>query len=247
LQSSWGEKGLTIVGVTSEGEADTVKWVESKGAKYAYGYDKSKKLSSYFGISGIPAAVLIDAKGVVVWQGHPGSLPETALAKACEGALPKPLWEWAPATKTVKAALLKRQYKTALDEAGKLTEADGGPQILSAIQQVIGGRVSGLEDAYSKGDYLGTETAGAALVKELAGLPEKDKVDAVLAKLAANKEAGPLLKAQKQVAKIRAAELSKRKEREAAVEDLAKIEKQFPGTFVASEAADLAKAIKARK
>ena len=32
-----------------------------------------------------------------------------------------------------------------------------------------------------------------------------------------------------------------------AVEDLAKIEKQFPGTFVASEAAELAKAIKARK
>ena len=43
--------------MTDEGEAETVKWVEEKGAKYAYGYDRGGKLASYFKGSGIPAAV----------------------------------------------------------------------------------------------------------------------------------------------------------------------------------------------
>jgi hypothetical protein len=233
--------------VTDEGVAETVKWVEEKGAKYAYGYDKGGKLASYFKVSGIPAAVLVDAKGIVLWQGHPASLSEALIEKAVAGALPKPQWEWAPSTKAVKAALLKRQYKAALDECAKLTEADSGPAIAQAIRTIVESRVAGLKSTYASGDYFGTETAAAALAKELAGLPEKDAVVAVQAELDANKDAPAIIKAQKQIAKLRAAELSKRKEQDAAMEDLAKISKAQAGNFAGKQADEFLSELKERR
>lgn len=232
--------------MTDEGEAETVKWVEDKGAKYAYGYDRGGKLASYFKVSGIPAAVLVDAKGVVVWQGHPANVSDALIEKAVAGALPKPQWEWPASTKAVKAALLKRQYKTALDEAAKLTEADGGPGISQAIRSMVESRVAGLKATYASGDFLGTETAGTALAKELAGLPDKEAVEAVLAELAANKDAGAVIKAQKQIAKLRASELSKRKELEAAMADLAKLSKAQAGNFAGKQADEFLNELKER-
>lgn len=233
--------------MTDEGESETVKWVESKGAKYAYGYDRGGKLARYFNVTGIPAAVLVDAKGTVIWQGHPGSLNESQIQKAVEGALPKPLWEWTAAAKNVKAALLKRQYKLALDEAAKLGEADSGPTIVSAIQGIVKSRVEAMQAAYSKGDYLGAENSAHALLKEFDGLPEKEAATKVAADVEANKDAQPIIKAQKQIAKLRAAELRKTKEIDAALEDLAKIEKGLPGSYAASEAAELIQQLKAKK
>jgi hypothetical protein len=156
--------------VTDEGEAETVKWVEEKGAKYAYGYDRGGKLASYFKVSGIPAAVLVDAKGIVVWQGHPSGVTDALIEKAVAGAL----------------------------------------------------------------------------AKELAGLPERDAVEALLAELDANKEAAAVIKAQKQVAKLRASELSKRKELEAAMADLAKISKANSGNFAGKQAEEFLNELKER-
>ena len=63
-----------MVGVTSEGESQTEPWVESKGARYAYAYDRGGKLSRALGVTGIPNAVLVDPSGTILWQGNPGSL-----------------------------------------------------------------------------------------------------------------------------------------------------------------------------
>ena len=60
LEESYKAKGLSVIGVTSEGASDTVKWIAEKGVKYAYGYDKSGKFSAYCGVSGIPHAVLFN-------------------------------------------------------------------------------------------------------------------------------------------------------------------------------------------
>src|SRR5262245_44923612 len=91
LQDSLGGKGLTIIVVTDEGESDTVKWIAAKKVKYAYAYDKGGKLKRFFGVQGIPHAVLVDATGTVVWDGHPASLDPATIEKALGGALPKPM------------------------------------------------------------------------------------------------------------------------------------------------------------
>jgi thioredoxin-like negative regulator of GroEL len=222
--------------VTGDAESDADKWIEKHGAKYAYAYDKPGKLKRYFGITGIPHAVLIDASGTVVWSGHPGELPIDALQKSLAGALPKPLWEWTPASKPVQAALLKRSYAKALEEAAKLSEADGGPEIKTSIQGIVQARVEGLRRSYEAGDFLGADTAASLLVKELDGLPEKETASKILADIKANKDAQPVIKTQKQIAKLRAAGLSKRKEIEKAIEDLLEIQSEHPGTFAAKEA-----------
>lgn len=238
MQEKYQGKGLTILAVTSEGASDTEKWVEQKGAKYAYAYDKGGKLSRHFGVRGIPSAVLIDAAGTVVWKGHPGSLEEGTLTAALQGALPKPLWEWSATAKGVKSALLKRSFKSALDQAGKLKEAEGA-EIVGVIQGMVKSKVSGLRASFEKGDYLAAQTASLALQKELAGLPEVEEAGKVLASIAADKNAQAVIKGQQKLAKIRTGDNTKRKEIVAAIEAVRKVRQDYLGTFVETEADQL--------
>ena len=225
--------------MTNEGKSDTDKWAETKKPTYAYAYDKGGKLASFFGVSGIPHAALIDATGTILWSGHPAELSEGLIEKATEGALSKPFWEWTGAAKDVKAAMLKHSYKAALDGAAKLTAADDGPAIAKAIEGLVASRVAGMKADYEKGNFLGAEDAATALQKELEGLPGKDDAVKLLADLKANKQAPPVLKAQKQIAKMRDADIHKSKEIDAAIEDLKKIAKDLSGTYAATQADDL--------
>jgi thioredoxin-like negative regulator of GroEL len=233
--------------VTSEGQGDTERWVASKGVKYAYAYDKGGKLARFFGVKGIPHAALVDASGTVVWAGHPSSLDASVIEKSLSGALAKPLWEWAGAAKGVKSALLKRDFKAALDGATKLSEADGGPAILAAIQGVVKSRVEAMRAAYAAGDFLGAESAASALQRELAGLAEQADAAKVAADIKANKEAAPVIKAQKQIAKLRADPPTSRKDIDAALEDLDAISKKLPGTFAAKQASDYSTELRAAR
>lgn len=222
--------------MTDEGKGDTEKWIAAKGAKYAYGYDKGGKLSRYFGVSGIPHVVLLDANGIVLYSGGAGGYTDELLRKATAGALPKPLWEWSAAAKNAKAALQKQQFKVAIDEAAKLGEPDGGPAIKTALEGMVKAKVEGMKAAYQKGDMLGAETASKSLQKELAGLPEQADAAKMAADITANTAAEPVLKNQRLIAKIREKAPTKRKEVEAALEDLAKIRKSASGTYAAEEA-----------
>lgn len=242
MQEKYAAKGLSILGVTSEGASDTEAWVGSKGAKYAYAYDKGQKLARQFGVfvtEGIPHALLIDASGVVVWKGHPGSLEPSMIEAAIKGALPKPLWEWSAAAKGVKAALVKRSFKSALDQAAKLKEADGGPELVAAIQGMVKSSVDGLRASFEKGDYLAAQTAAQALQKELAGLPELEEASKILASIAADKNAQTVIKGQQKLAKIRAGDMSKRKEIVAAIDAAKKVRQDNLGTYVEKEADQL--------
>jgi hypothetical protein len=222
--------------VTSEGASETEKWIEEKGVEYAYAYDKGGKLSRHFGVGGIPHAVLIDASGTVAWSGHPGALEESKITTALQGAFSKPLWEWSPAAKGAKSALLKRAYKSALDQAAKLDAASGGPEIVASIQGVVQGRVDGLRGSFDKGDFLRAQTEAEALQKELVGLPQLEEATKVLGAIAADKSAQTVIKGQQKLAKIRAGEPSKKKEISAAIESARKLKQDYPGTYVEQDA-----------
>jgi len=187
-------------------------------------------------VSGIPHAVLIDANGLVAWEGHPGALEEATLEKAMQGALPRPLWEWTPATKGVKVALQKGAFKSALDQAAKLTPADDGPTILAALQAMVKRRVDDMKAKHALGDFLGAGEAAAELAKRLAGLPEAAEAVGVSAAISANPDAARVMKGQRKIAKLRSAEYSKRKEITAAIDDLRELQKEYAGTYAATEA-----------
>lgn len=88
LYAKYGPKGLRILGLSLDrNESDVVNFVNSRGIKYPVAIDDGTE--SRYGISGIPAAVLVDAAGVVVWSGHPGEEGfEAVIAKTLENVPP---------------------------------------------------------------------------------------------------------------------------------------------------------------
>jgi len=235
IQEAWGPKGLSVIGVTDEPASLTESWIETHGAAYAYAYDKGSQLARFFDVSSIPRAVIVDASGTVIFNGHPGQIDDALLAKAVQGALQKPLWEWTGDAKAVKSALLKRDYKKALDLAAALGDADG-PEILACVQGLVKSQVEGMREARARGDFLGALTKAGALQKSLAGLPDAEEAAKLEAEIEADSAAMEVVKGQKKLAKIVGKEPDKKKEWLAAIEDLEELREKYPGTFVEQEA-----------
>jgi len=232
--------------VTGEGKKDTEPWIDQKHVKYAYAYDKGGKLAGKLGVSGIPHAFLINAQGKIVWDGHPAEIPDKVIESAIAGSLPTPLFELPANAGAVKAALAKHSYAAALAAAGKLSEADGGPQLKQTVQGLITGRVQSMNSALKEGDFLTAQDSANSLKQELEGLPEAPEPDKVLAEIKADKESDKVIAAQKKVRAIEDQKLGKRAEVEKALADLKKIAKDFPSSFVAKEADELATRIKSK-
>jgi len=83
LQKKFSDK-LVIVGVTSDSQEEVAEMAEPK-LEFASGLDTKAKLFANAGVTSIPYVLLLDAKGVVRYQGHPGALDE----KKLEALLPK--------------------------------------------------------------------------------------------------------------------------------------------------------------
>lgn len=78
-------KGLTILALSDEASGTVEKHIEQHGMTFPIGTGAKGK--GAYGVSGIPAAFLIDHTGTIVWQGHPGSADwEGMLDKALENA-----------------------------------------------------------------------------------------------------------------------------------------------------------------
>ncbi len=219
--------------MTSEGASETEKWVAEKGAKYAYGYDKGGKWSAYCGVSGIPHAVLFNPSGKIVWDGHPGNLSGADIDKALAGALTKLPWEWEPALQPAAQLLAKRQFAQAIALAQKAGASGEG--LVAAVQGVVKSRVEAIAAMKTAGNFLGASEDGAALVKDLKGLPEEAELATMLKALAADKDAQKVIAAQKQVRDI-VSEKIKKKELVGALKKLEKIKTDNEGTAAAKDA-----------
>jgi hypothetical protein len=220
--------------VTDEGKKDTEGFVTATSMN-----------KSWFGVSGIPHAALIDPTGKVVWDGHPSALDNATIEKSLVGALTKPVWEWPAAAKEARSALMKRKYADALAAAAKLTEADQGPSIKEAIERLVSSRVTAMKSALEEGNFLGAQDAANELAKSLDGLPEKADAEKVAAEVKANKDAERVIKAQKTLRELRNKPPTRSKDREKAMTDLKKIQKDLAGTFAAKEAEELQMQIRA--
>jgi len=73
LQKKFANK-LVVVGVSSEADIPADLKIEFSSA-----IDTKSKLSSALGINSIPNALLLDPKGAIRYQGHPGALTEKKL------------------------------------------------------------------------------------------------------------------------------------------------------------------------
>jgi thiol-disulfide isomerase/thioredoxin len=76
LHDKFSPKGFQIVGLTKMTRGKTEKEIMDFLAEQKVNYPSAKEngdLSSYFAVSGIPAAVVLK-DGKVVWRGHPARI-----------------------------------------------------------------------------------------------------------------------------------------------------------------------------
>jgi len=77
LQKKFGQK-LAVIAVTSESQEDVEAMTDPK-IDFASTIDEKGKLRSAFHVATVPTAILIDPKGVVLYEGHPAALNEKQL------------------------------------------------------------------------------------------------------------------------------------------------------------------------
>lgn len=228
--------------MTSEGRQKTEQWIESKGAEYAYAYDQGGKLKGWFGIRGIPHAVLVDATGTIAWRGHPSKLTNEIVEESLGGALRLPIWEWPePVREKVGKYFLRRQFAKALAEAEKLGET--AAPVRAELTDLVAGLASSVRALHAEGNYLSANLHGERYLMELAGLPQADEIAEVLRAIRADKQAQTILKAQQKIRKTLDGQIKKAA--------FAKHEKAFrrimqdlPGTVAAREAQEGLKTLK---
>jgi len=161
LQTEYKDKGVTIIGVTTQDPRNSLADVEkmvgekvkSKDIGYTIGWDKGQATQKAYMEAalqnGIPTAFVVDQTGVVAWVGGPRELDEVleqvvagtwdmSKAKAAfEQDLKSAEAQMIPGN--VKRALRKADYATAAKQANEGINGPLGedPQFLNAIAWVI--------------------------------------------------------------------------------------------------------------
>ena len=218
--------------MTSEGEGQTTPWIEKHGARYAYGYDKGGKLKTALGVGGIPAAVLVDPSGTIVWEGHPSSLTASIVAKAVTGAIPTPIYEWGKSAKDIKKSFLKGDYAKAIKAADKLAaKEDIGKEIGTMLRGVVTKRAAGYASDLERGDVLKAHDGASAFLKAIKGMPEEEEMKALVAKISKDKELKAVMKAQSKLAAILKIEVKKKKDCQNNLKRLKSLLEDHRGTF----------------
>ena len=248
MNEEYASKGLSILALTSEGESDTVKWIESKGAKYPYAYDTDGKLKRALGVSGIPRSFLVNASGEIIWEGHPQSVTKELVEKAIKGAISTPIYEWAGPAKDIKAQFLKGNFAMAIAAADKLaTEDDLGKEIATMLRGIVTKRIASFEADLENGEVLVAQTGAKAFAKNIKGLPEEATLKAMLKKISSDKTLKKILSTQERLADILASERKKMKDAEKLIKKLEKLQKGNDDEYTAELIKNAIKKLKEEK
>ncbi len=79
LQKKFAGK-LVVIAVTSEPEANLGR-ASDPGIAFASALDTKAKWTTFADVTSIPCVILVDPKGIVRYQGHPGALTEARLER----------------------------------------------------------------------------------------------------------------------------------------------------------------------
>jgi AhpC/TSA family len=239
---------LSVVGVTSESKADTEPWVEEKEAAYPYAYDKGGKLSAALGVSGIPAAFLVNPKGIVVWKGHPSGLRAGIIEEHIKGArktapgIDGLTSNWPKSAASIKRLLAKNKIGQALVAARKLAEKDQeGEAVVETLSGLAQSEIDAVKELKEAGNILGALDTIKLARKTLAGSEKVKELDALAKEIKASKDASKIVKAQTQVAKLKSKgkDLRKKKDVVALIKKVNKLIAKNADNFAGQEAEKL--------
>ncbi len=134
MQAKYKDKGVTILGVSTDQEHDKVRpFVEKMGDKmnYTVALDDGATMRNYLmavGQGGIPYAFVVDKSGKVAWHGHPADGMESVIEQVAAGTFD-------PA-KHAESKQKFRELVRAYGEAAQKQDWDAAEKVLTDIAQV---------------------------------------------------------------------------------------------------------------
>ncbi len=144
LYGRYSPKGLRIIGLSLDKDySSLVKFVNERNIKYPIAQDNGT--DARYGVYGIPAAILVDASGLVVWTGHPSQDDlEEAILRVIK-ASPQPVLEGIDISefKEIKRTLVEgNNFADIIAQLNKYSSGDDplkdkAKQIISTINSRI--------------------------------------------------------------------------------------------------------------
>jgi len=240
LHEKYDRQGLTVLGVTSEGPAETDPWIKANSVHYGYAYDKGGQFASRCGVSGIPTSVLLNAAGKVVYAGSPQGVTAELVTEATRGALKTPLYALPKELAKVRSLLAKDDIAGAIAEAQSVAAKPSAPPdaaaLVESLQAMVASLLEGADALAQQGNWLEAKRTWERLTKSAKGRPEEAQAKQKLAELAGNAEAQKELKAQTSLERILAMPTRKSKDREAQLDSLESFVKKNGESFAGREA-----------
>lgn len=171
LNTKFGKKGFTIVGVTNEPSAKVSTFITEKSISYLIAIGDAPEYRT----NGIPHAWLVGADGKVAWEGHPSSLAEAKIEEALKTVRLGPYFELPESLKKAEVLLNSQRYADGIKELEKYikkpkVEADAA-KATEALASITGYAKTTLEEVDAK---VGEGLYHAALGK-LQGLEKSFK------------------------------------------------------------------------
>ncbi len=133
LQTKFGKKGLSIVGVTNEPNSKVESFIQDKGINYLIAIGNASGYPS----RGIPAAWLVGANGKVVWQGHPASLKEAQIEEALKTVRLGPYFELPRALRKAQILLNGKKYANGVKELERYLKRPKDSDVAAKAQAAI--------------------------------------------------------------------------------------------------------------
>ena len=76
LYETYKDQGLMVIGVTNVDKKQSMEkltgYLDENEVPFPIAVQKGRNGSSYYAVSGIPAAAVVDRNGDVAWRNHPG-------------------------------------------------------------------------------------------------------------------------------------------------------------------------------
>jgi Redoxin len=218
LVDKYAKKGFVVVGVTDEPEGPTMKYMEDTGWKAIVAFEPGSASMAAYGFKGYPSGALVNAKGEVVWTGHPSEVDDSMIEKYLQGArvpgapsvfadlkpdLDAPKKYQATAKKIaggqVGAGLL--EIEKAL--AGKIGDEDkAGLEAMTAeLNALYDGEMKAADEALEAKRYFDAKFGWTRLEKAFKGHPKADDPKQKLADLGQDATIGEELAAGAEIQK----------------------------------------------
>ena len=181
---------MSIVGVTGEPATKIKPFIKDKGINYLIAIGGAPGYQT----RGIPHAWLVDTKGLIVWEGHPGNLKDQQIEALVKDYRPWPTLKLGGALKKASAYVNAGRLGDGIKELAKYlkkpkddTVAADAEKALKRIEAFGATNLAEAEAAITKGDFDEAITAFKVLEKSFKGHDLGDKGKARLKELGKDK------------------------------------------------------------